>query len=242
MNWLRVLLITFILVPIVNFGIFFFDPEGERFEQDPQVLFEPAGYAFSIWSFIFIGMILWAYQVMKQLPSDHPTVKKAAVAAISAGLASIVFAPLSLQFNQVFIWINILWHLVSLIFLFHYNQSLRDQFLMSRYLYIGPQMYLGWICAAFAVSSALLLRYLGVQLTYESEQGISIVLISALGILGFLMAMNRGGTVSLVLVWALIGLAVESTSMMNMLASCAMASFFILLAILRAKRLGKDFI
>ena len=242
MTLLRTLLLTFILVPIVNFGIFIFDPEGQRFDQGPEVLFEPAGYAFSIWSLIFIGMIIWAYQVMKQLSPDQPAVKKAAIAAISAGLASICFAPLSLQPNQIFIWINILWHLISLILLFHYNQSLRDISKVSRWYFIGPQMYLGWICAAFAVSTALLLRYLGVQFTFESEQGITIALISALGILGFFMAMNRGGTVSLVLVWALIGLAVESSNFTNILTSCAMASFFILLAISRAKRLGKEFI
>ena len=242
MNWSKALFITFLLVPIANFGIFFFDPEGQRFEQDPQVLFEPAGYAFSIWSFIFIGMIIWSYQIMKKLSADDPLVKKISWAAISAGLASITFAPLSLQFNQVFIWLNILWHLVSLILLFQYNQQLRDQSILSKWYFIGPQMYLGWICAAFTVSTSLLLRYLGVQYILETEQAISIVLISVLGILGFLLSMIRGGTVSLVLVWALIGLAVARSDMSNLVASCAMASFFILLSIVRARRLGRAFI
>ncbi len=199
----------FLLVPIINFGsnLLYDSP----FSDDAEVLIQPAGYAFAIWGPIFLGMIIYSWYQMQSARVESTHLTAATKAGILAGLASIAFVPISHSDLQWLGFINIIWHLLALIWLF---VSLRRQITLennpaTHWYFMPTQMYLGWISAATAISTALLLTEVGVQPALEIQVIITAVVIGALVIIGMLMAYNRGMVVPLVFIWALAALIVE---------------------------------
>ena len=212
MNLRTIQFIVFLLVPIVNFGVNFFFPSP--FADDMRVLIQPAGYAFSIWGPIFLGMIYYSWFQMKVERVESKYLNDATKAGILAGLASIAFVPISYSDIQWLALINILWHLGALLWLF---SSLRQHIKLEKHpkahiYYIPTQMYLGWICAATAISAALMLTEAGVQLDLDAQVIITAVIIAVLVLIGGYMAYNKGRVVPLIFIWALIGVIVESGS------------------------------
>jgi len=210
MNLRKTQLLIFILVPLVNFGVNFFF--SSPFDDDLPVLIQPAGYAFAIWGPIFLGMLIYSWFQLKSERVESPHLTSATKAGILAGLASIAFVPISYTDIQWLGFINIIWHLVALIWLF---VSLRKQILLEKnknthWFYLPTQMYLGWICAATAVSTALMLADAGLILSIETQTIVTVVVIGALVLVGIIMALNKGMTVALVVIWALIGVIVEN--------------------------------
>jgi len=202
--------ILFLIVPLVNFGsTILFD---SQFDDDAKVLIQPAGYAFSIWGPIFFGMIVYSWFQMQSKRVDSPHLRTATIAGIFAALASISFVPISHTDIQWLGFANILWHLIALIILFI---SLRKQIELEKnpnthWYYLPTQMYLGWICAATAVSAALMLTEAGVHLPIEQQVTVTAIIIGALVLIGIFMAFQKGMVVPLVFIWASIGIIAEN--------------------------------
>lgn len=231
--------VVFILVPLSNFipNLFLDSP----FDNDPDTLIQPANYAFAIWGPIFLGMLLYS---IFQLGADRvhsPYLRKATLAATSAGLASIAFVPISYSDIQWLALADILWHLISLIILF---VNLRQQIKLekspnTKWFYLPTQLYLGWISAATAVSFALVLRQtFGVEFPLEIEVGITVGIITALTGVAILMNGIGGGIVALVIIWALIGVCVANTNI-NVLQWASVGGIS-LIAVAVASRLVKS--
>lgn len=206
----KIQFIIFLIVPLVNFGVNFFFPSP--FEDDQKVLIQPAGYAFAIWGPIFLGMIIYSWFQMQSTRVESRPLKKATILGIAAGLASIVFVPISYLDIQWLSFINILWHLIALILLF---LALRKQVQLETYsqtpwYYLPTQIYLGWICAATAISFALTLTEAGISPTIETQVIFTVAIIGVLTLLGVFMAQQRGMIIPLVFIWALIALIVEN--------------------------------
>jgi len=212
MNLRKLQFAIFLLVPVINFGsnIFFDSP----FNNDQTVLIQPAGYAFAIWGPIFLGMIIYSWYQLNSNRVESKYLSSATKAGILAGLASIAFVPISHTDIQWLGFINIIWHLSALIWLFI---SLRQQIKLepnrnTQWYYLPTHMYLGWICAATAISAALMLTEAGLQPDLNIQIIITGVIIAALVIIGGLMAYNGGLVVPLVFIWALIALIMENGS------------------------------
>lgn len=233
--------LVFIAVPIVNYALAFTDGQA-RFDDDPDILNSPAGYAFSIWGPIFIGMIYYSYQVWRKL-DDDPLVRTSCWAGISAGLASIAFVPISVTNLQWLVLLNIIWHLISLIWLYQLNHKMRDQYAaISKWTYLGPQMYLGWIAAATTVSVALFLRDMGVSLPTSTEVFLTCALLLILGFVGAYLATRRGMTIALVVIWALIGIIVKQGELPQIRWVAIVVIAGLLTTILSRLQRGKAFI
>lgn len=205
--------ILFLLVPLVNFGAqaWFGDP----FQNDSEVLIQPAGYAFAIWGPIFLGMIIYSWFQLGKERVNSPHLRKATYAGIAAALASICFVPISYTDLSWLVWLNLLWHFVALIILFFAlrRQLVLEQAPSTRWYYLPTQMYLGWICAATAVSFALFFRdTLGVQFALEIEAWITAIVIFALTGVGLLFGQARGLVSALTIVWALVGIIVANSA------------------------------
>jgi len=210
MNLRKIQFIVFLIVPIVNFGVNFFLPSA--FEEVPKVLIQPAGYAFSIWGLIFLGMIIYSWFQMQSERVESPYLKNATIAGILAGLASITFVPISYMDIQWLGFLNIIWHLSALIALFIF---LRKQIKLetnpnTHWYYLPTQLYLGWISAATAVSTALTINEAGVSIDIETQTIITAAVIGVLTILGVFMSRQKGGIIPIVFIWALVGIIVES--------------------------------
>lgn len=219
--------ILFLVVPLVNFGSMFF--LESQFDNVPKVLIQPAGYAFSIWGPIFFGMIIYSWFQIKPERVDSPHLRIATLAGISAALASIAFVPINYLNIQWFVFVNIIWHLISLIILFI---ALRKQISLesninAHWYYLPTQMYLGWISAATAVSAALMLTEAGISLPIEQQVTITAVIIGALILIGSFMAFQKGIVVPLVFIWAAIGIIVENGNHLT-IKYASIAAIFIL--------------
>jgi len=230
MNLRTLQFIIFLLVPIVNFGSNFL--MESPFDNDAKVLIQPAGYAFAIWGPIFLGMIIYAWFQMREERVESEHLSSATKAGILAGLASIAFVPISFMDIQWLGFINIIWHLVALIWLF---TALRKQIRIEKnpnthWYYLPTQMYLGWICAATAVSTALMLTEAGVRPDISTQVIITVVVIAVLVQIGIFMSYKDGLTVPLVFIWALAGIIVENGNYPIIKYSCIAA--IVILALL----------
>jgi hypothetical protein len=206
----KIQFIIFLIVPLINFGVNFFFPSP--FDDDEKVLIQPAGYAFAIWGPIFLGMIFYSWFQLQSSRVESRQLKKATISGIAAGLASIAFVPISYMDIQWLGFINIMWHLIALILLF---LALRQQVQLetdskTSWYYLPTQIYLGWICAATAISVALALTEAGISPIIETQVIITVAIIGVLTLLGTFMAQQRGMIIPLVFIWALIALIAEN--------------------------------
>ncbi|MEM1327428.1 MAG: hypothetical protein AAGI23_15800 [Bacteroidota bacterium] len=201
----------FLLVPIVNFGVQFF--ADSPFSDDPENFIQPAGYAFSIWGPIFLGMIIYSWFQMKDERIESESLRKATIAGILAALASITFVPISYTDIQWLSLFNLLWHLSALIWLF---VNLRKQIQLesnpnTKWYYLPTQMYLGWISAATAIGFALVIKDTSLVLSESTELLITAVVIAVLALVALLMISKNGGVSAIVIIWALIGVIVANS-------------------------------
>jgi hypothetical protein len=210
------LLAVFIGVPLANFGLQPLLSDGSQFTDDPETRVAAAGYAFAIWGVIFTGMIWFAGYIAFGNEPETPSLRKAIVCLMIAGLASIAFVPISIYCNFTIGWLDIMAHLIPLalaaVFLRSHvatvaeNQQVSS---LSRWSFFGPSMYFGWISAATVISTSLVASEWDIELGDSLATGLAITTIICLG--GFAIWMTRkedpiyGATVC----WALIAVGVK---------------------------------
>ncbi|MBB4079988.1 Flp pilus assembly pilin Flp [Lewinella aquimaris] len=209
-NWRYALLATFILVPVVNYLPILLDVSQDRFTDDVDTRVDAAGYGFSIWGVIFTGMLIFS---ALQLKVDRDTVplRRAYRFLTVAGLASIAFVPISLGSNQLWGFVDLLWHLVALIgahlaLRAHVREVGDPQY---GWTYFAPSIYLGWISAATVISTALALDQLGVSFAPQTAIYIATALVLVLISLGIYLGLRNDGIYALTVAWALVAVAVE---------------------------------
>ncbi len=234
-------LVVFILVALVNFGVQAFT--DSPFDDDPEVLIQPAGYAFSIWGVIFLGMLIYSVFQLKMERVESPHLDLATKAGISAGLASIAFVPIFYTGWQWLGWLNIIWHLISLIVLYRalYKQVQLEPDPHTHWYYLPTQLYLGWISAATAVSTGLMLREtFGLSFDEMTEVYLTVAVIAALILVALWINTKGGQAVSLTIVWALGGLIVEQQAYLPITYACVGGIVLIAVAVANSWRKGEQ--
>jgi hypothetical protein len=209
-TWRYLLLATFILVPIANYLPFLLELDTNRFADDMEARVDAAGYAFSIWGVIFTGMLLFAgLQLRNERDTDH--LRRAYQLLVLAGVASIVFVPISLGDNQILGFLDLLWHLLALLGAYRALRAHVREVGHPRHgwTYFAPTLYLGWISAATVISTALALGQLGVEFTPAVSVYIATALIVVLIGLGLYLGQRGDSLYSLTVAWALVAIAVE---------------------------------
>ena len=214
------LLAVFIGVPLANFGLQPLLSDGSQFADDPETRVATAGYAFAIWGVIFTGMLWFAGNLTFGNEPDSPSLRKAIVCLMIAGLASIAFVPLSIYCNATIVWIDIMAHLIPLAlaavylrkhvnFVSSSEPETAKVSSLSRWSFFGPSMYFGWISAASVISTSLMANELGIELGDSVATAITIAMLVGLGSFAAWMVVNGdpiyGGTVC----WALIAVGVK---------------------------------
>jgi benzodiazapine receptor len=179
------------------------------------VYFVPAGYVFSIWGLIYIGLI--AYAVFQALPSQrgNPRLQRIAPFAVTAALS------------------NCIW-----LFLWHYEQftltlvPMLGLLAMLILAYLGLEtgripvdtgetwavripfsIYLGWITVATIANVTDVLYFLKWDGFGIGARDWTLILFAAILVIAGLMSITRrDAAYSLVLVWALAGIAVKQSA------------------------------
>lgn len=181
---------------------------SDRFE----VFFVPAGYVFSIWGLIYVGLI--AYAIYQALPSqrENPKLRSIGWIFVLSCIANIVW---------IFLWhyelfpltiVAMVALLLCLIMIYQRLGTCNAQpTTAQRWLvHIPFSVYLGWITVATIANATSLLDYLNWNGFGISEEVWFLIVLGVAVIIAGLMA-KRCGDVAylLVLVWAFIGIGVK---------------------------------
>ncbi|MGC9347346.1 MAG: tryptophan-rich sensory protein [Anaerolineae bacterium] len=181
---------------------------SDRFD----IYFVPAGYVFSIWGLIYLGLI--AFTIYQALPSqeDNPHVQRIGLFYALSGVANIawIFLWHYERFRLTLPFLALL--LVSLIIIFLKLWSGRDKLsLADRWAILVPfSIYLGWASVATVANATQLLYFLdwggwGIS----PEVWAVIMLIVAAGIALAMAIRHASIAYTAVFVWAYAGIAAK---------------------------------
>jgi len=187
---------------------------GEISDRFPS-LFTPAGYVFSIWGLIYLGLI--GYAVYQALPAQrtNPRLHSIRRPYLASAAANSIWIFLW-HYNQ-FAWslLVMVALLASLIVIDRRLVSNRSAVSKTeRWLVDIPfSIYLGWITVATVANVAIVLLDLGWSGAQLSPTIWAVLMIGVAGVLGIIFAWKeRNIAYAAVLVWALVGIAVKQSA------------------------------
>ncbi len=214
---------------------------SDRFD----IYFVPAGYVFSIWGLIYLGLI--AFMIYQALPAqkDDPLLKKIYPAYWIGSLANIVW--LFLWHYNIFsiTLVAMLTILVSLLYI--YGQISKASSDLDRnqkwFIRLPFSIYLGWISVATIANVTQVLFFFDWGGWGIAPAVWAVIMLAVATLLGLLMLWRETDVpYTLVLVWAFIGI-VNSQADTALVANAAwVASVILILAIVAAlilKQLSK---
>ena len=181
---------------------------SDRFD----VYFVPAGYVFSIWGLIYVGLVAYAVYQATPAQRDNARLRSIDVPFYVASLANIVWIFLWHYEYFVLTLAAMLILLVSLITIYLRLDIGRSQPSPSeRWLVHLPfSVYLGWITVATIANATSLLDFLGWNGFGLSEEFWLVIMLAAALVVAALMTWTRGDAAYLlVLAWAFAGIAIK---------------------------------
>lgn len=177
--------------------------------QKYQTMVTPAGYAFAIWSLIYLGLV--AFSIYQILPANLAKYRN---------LRSLYIVTCALNCGWIYFWHNdqiaicMLLIAALAVTLFMINIGLRSTDSSGEYWMVKApfSIYFGWVTAATLVSFSILLEYLRVDLSASAETWLAVVLILFAGALGVLMRRRLNNDLyPLAIAWALTAIAVKQS-------------------------------
>jgi hypothetical protein len=177
-----------------------------------KVYFVPAGYVFSIWGLIYLGLI--AYAIFQALPAqrENPRLRTTGWWIVLGSLANIAW---------IFLWHYQIFPLTILVMLV----LLVSLIMTYLRLGIGPasvskaetwlvrvpfSIYLGWITVATVANATSLLDYLKWNAFGLAPETWMVIMLFAVLVISALMSFTRRDIAfTLVILWALAGIAIK---------------------------------
>ena len=238
-----VALIITIAVNVMSNAVPFNGLTAPEIADSFDVYFVPAGYVFSIWSVIYLGLI--AYAVFQLLPAqrENPRLRQTGW-----------WFALSCAANSIWLF---LWHygyfalsvvamltlLISLIVIYQ-RSGIGRQAVPSgeRWLIHLPfSIYLGWITVATIANITAYLDFVNWNgFGISPEIWTFIILVVAIGIAALVAYSRQDIAYLLVLIWAFIGIGVEQSDTPQVanaaLVAAAIVAIFVILVIIQKYR------
>jgi hypothetical protein len=209
---------TQIITVLVTFGVILINAlanilpinglnTGEISDQF-EIYFVPAGYVFSIWGLIYLGLI--AYAVYQVLPSqsENPVLNKIAPYYWIGTLGNVFW--LFLWHYEVFGWTILFMGLILVNLLFIYRNLAESEGLIKWLVQLPFSIYLGWISVATIANASQWLYYLEWNNWGIAPELWAVILLGVATLLGVLMSLRENDTAyGLVLIWAFLGITVS---------------------------------
>jgi translocator protein len=213
---------------------------GEISDMYP-VLFTPAGYVFSIWLIIYVGLTAFVIYQAQASQRDNPRFERVGYWFVANALLNALW---------IFLWHNLLITLSMLVML----GILATLIVIYQRLEIGRtrvstgekwlarvpfSIYFGWISVATIANAAIMLYNLGWRgepLTQEIWTVLVIAVATAIG--AFMIFSRREVAFPLVLVWAFIGIYVRQSDV-NLVPIVAMAAAVLIALLIIIDRLRR---
>lgn len=177
-----------------------------------DVYFVPAGYVFSIWGLIYVGLA--AFAVYQALPSQrsNPRLRRIGYLFAWSSVANISWL---LCWHYEFFALSMVAMVALLLLLIAiYLRLAGDRPSVSsveRWVVDVPfSIYLGWITVATIANATVLLAFLGWSGWGISAQAWTAIMLGAAVIIAFSMSLTQADIAYLlVLIWAFVGIAVK---------------------------------
>lgn len=193
-----------------------------------EVLFTPAGYVFSIWSLIYVLLVLWLFTQYRKV-KDNRFNGKVGILFIISCIFNIAWL-FSWHYEQFILSIIVMFFLLFTLIAIYLQYKNTEKGLSERFPF---SFYLSWVSVATIANVSYVLKHHGVDLGISEVIG-SLVLVGVAVILGYLaVAISKDIFFVLVIVWALIGIAVKTddTTMQN--GTIALTVVLIIAALIR---------
>jgi benzodiazapine receptor len=180
-----------------------------------QVYFVPAGYVFSIWGLIYLGLV--AFAIYQALPAQRENPRLRAIGWPFLVSCAANIAWLFLWHYQQFLWtiLAMVILLASLIVIYLLMMRGGDAVPPAeRWLVRLPfSIYLGWISVATIANASDVLYYIKWNGWGIAPAVWAVIMMVIAACLAWAMAVLRGDwAYGLVIIWALVGIAVKQAS------------------------------
>jgi benzodiazapine receptor len=197
-------------------------------------LVTPAGYVFSIWGVIYA--LLLAFVVFQALPSqrEKPFLRQISVLFILSSVFNVVWLFLW-HYDQIVLSVVLMFALLATLIAVYLRLGIGKiaTTLKERiFVHLPFSVYLGWITVASIANVASALVAVGWD-GFGLASDIWAVLVIAVALLITLgvIATRRDVAYSLVLVWALVGIAVNQSAYQNIVLAAEISAVIILVAV-----------
>lgn len=206
------------------------------------VQFVPAGYVFSIWGIIYIGLIVFAIFQYVEKSEKYQEIFNKIFPFHIAGLVLNGIWIIFWHYEQVGISVVImLGLLISLILVYLNIEKFKSKVdIKSLVLKIPFGIYLGWISVATIANITIFLYKSGVSEFIFNAQTLSGILIIIAGILGSIFVFKKDLAYPAVIIWAIIGIAIKFPNQNVINAAVIFAIFIIFISWVYTNSLRKS--
>ncbi|MBC7899645.1 MAG: tryptophan-rich sensory protein [Saprospiraceae bacterium] len=193
-------------------------------------LITPAGYAFAIWSLIYLGMA--AFSIYQLIPANifrFRSIRSLYITSCALNCAWIFFW----HGDQIAICLAIITALLVTLLLIasklRVNESVGETWAAK----VPFGIYAGWVTAATLVNFAVLLVYLNVQMSRGMATILAVALILFAALMGVLIRIKLANYVyPLAIAWALTAIAVKQSGQTSIVVAAAAGVIACLIACL----------
>ena len=194
-------------------------------------LFTPAGYVFSIWGIIYIGLI--AYSVYRlRYANDAQWIQSADVAYLVSAVANMVWIVLwhyelvEVSLVVMLVLLGALLYSYRKLQIGEYEASGRTKWMV----HIPFSIYLGWISVATIANAAaaLVVNDVNMVLGINAVSWTAIMVVVAGALASLMISLRRDVAFVGVIVWALIGIAIAQSDQ-DLIIGAVLATVIILL-------------
>ena len=201
---------------------------SEKFPTD----FTPAGYAFAIWSLIYLGLIVFSIYQAIPAQTENKLFVKIRPAYILNCLANAAWI---YAWHYELIPLSLLIMLVLLGSLIFINLSLNEMDTISETLIakVPFNIYFGWITVATILNVSITLVFFGVQLSATATSILGTILILIAMTLGILIRFKISSiSYPLVIAWGITAIAVKQSADTILVVASAIAVIGLLISAL----------
>ena len=197
-------------------------------------LVTPAGYVFAIWGVIYTLLLL--FSVFQALPSqrEKPFIEQINVLFVLSGVFNVVWLFLW-HYDQIVLSVALMFALLATLIAIYMRLGIGKTSVTLKervFVHLPFSVYMGWITVASIanVASALVsVQWDGFGLA--SETWAVLVIAVALIITLAVIATRKDIAYSLVLVWALVGIAVNQNGYQNIVTAATASAVIIIVAL-----------
>ena len=200
-----------------------------------HVFFVPAGYVFSIWGLIYIGLI--AFAVYQALPSrrENPILRRIGYPVVVSGLANMVWLFLW-HYEQFTLTLVVMLGLLAVLIVVYWELGIGRTKVSTAETWavrVPFSVYLGWITVATIANVTDVLYYWQWDGFGISARNWTLILFAAVLVIAGLMSLTRRDIAyNLVIVWALVGIAVKQSAAKSILVASLATAVLVVVVLL----------